>query len=195
MRYSTEYLCQAADAGNREAVEELVLTDDWRDWDSGPAFRFKEWLEIPAEQGDAESMYLLAKCYYQGSHAPKDYYTSEKWALKAKKEGEVRANLVLRDLYSTRNEYMGSIANAVLEEMKEAEAGGRIAMCDVGDRFRNGEGVKVDPENAAKWYLRSRTVSARVALAEMYESGEWSPEIKPNPRKKVNRGHPSRISR
>ena len=56
----------------------------------------------------------------------------------------------------------------------------------MGDRCRFGKGVEMDLEKAIDCFLKSGIESSQRDLQEMYDAGEWTPEVKPNPRKVIS---------
>lgn len=150
-------------------------------------FKMHEWLEVPASNGDPESMYFLARAYLEGGLVPIDYYRSELWAKRADAAGCKDTRYVFPWLYRCFDHSTAeSVEAAVQYDFQHAQSGDRWALHVIGDRYRFGKGVEMDLEKAVECFLRSGDEFSQRDLQEMYDAGEWTPEVKPNPRKVIS---------
>jgi len=59
-----------------------------------------KWLRKAAEQGDAESQYILARMYAKGDGVSQDYTEAAKWCCKAAEQGQPVAQFNLGGMYA-----------------------------------------------------------------------------------------------
>ena len=109
-------------------------------------------LRTAAEQGDAESEYLLGAAYAGGDGVRKDDKEAFGWFMKAALQGHREAQFRLGEMCHFGEGTGRDDAEAVRWWRKAAEQGHPGAECRLGDAYRYGDGVLRDDAEAERWY-------------------------------------------
>jgi TPR repeat protein len=129
--------------------------------------RAKEWYERAAVAGDAGAMNNLGKLYRDGEGVRRDDQQAKEWYEKAAAGGNEWAEYDLCAL-EARERYE-----------KATAAGDAHAMNNLGELYRDGEGVPKDYQKATQWYEKAAAAGCAKAmtnLGRMYEWGQGVPE-------------------
>jgi TPR repeat protein len=126
--------------------------------------------KLAAEQGHAESQYLLSTLYDEGQGIAQDDLQAAYWERKAAEQGHAyaQANLSFR-FYSANN-----FAEAFTWCERAAHSNLAWAQYHLGLMYRKGEGVPQNNTEAAYWYRLAATQSfpeAQQKLADLYYLG------------------------
>jgi hypothetical protein len=136
----------------------------------------------PDEYFSARSSILLERVE---KRLPKDQLTRAKEELAGKKAklADKKANPDRVDWEVTQMSFrMGNYAEALGEAKKLAEQNDPRAIFFLGDIYRRGEGVSVDPAEAAKWFRQGVDQGfpdCMTALANLYHAGQGVPQDHP----------------
>ena len=122
-----------------------------------------DWYEKAANQGLKEAQFTLGKCYENGKGKPKDFDAAVRWWRKAAAQGYSPAKDALVDsgwfkkLDHEGDKYYGEkkYSEAVKYFRLAAEAGYGPSQYSLGKCYENGEGVKQNLKQAAKWYHKA----------------------------------------
>ena len=137
-------------------------------------------LSAIAEAGNAEAQFQLAKRYGYDSNHSKEV----EWYRKATSQGHPAATVELAQMYGVGKGVDKDEKEFLRLLFKGAELGDASAQFFIGRSFRDGERMKKDSVQAAKWFrraaeqesfvtmTRSLLGDARMNLAKMYELGE-----------------------
>ena len=122
---------------------------------------------LAAEQGHAESQYVLSTMYDEGEGVPQDDAQSAHWERKAAEQGHAyaQANLSFR-YYNAEN-----FADAFAWCQRAAYSQLPWAQYNLGLMYRKGEGVAQSNVEAAHWYRLAAAqnfAEAQQKLAELY---------------------------
>jgi TPR repeat protein len=136
--------------------------------EAGAGFR------LAAEQGHAESQYLLSTMYDAGEGLPQDDTQAAYWELKAAEQGHAyaQANLSFR-CYAADN-----FDEAFAWCQRAAHSSLAWAQYNLGLMYRKGEGVPQSNTEAAHWYRLAATQNfpeAQLKLADLYYTGQGVP--------------------
>ena len=138
------------------------------DADGAPALR------TAAEQGDAESEYLLGAAYAGGDGVRKDDKEAFGWFMKAALQGHREAQFRLGEMCHFGEGTGRDDAEAVRWWLKAAEQGHPGAECRLGDAYRYGDGVLRDDAEAERWYRSAAghgSSEAEGILADTHQGG------------------------
>jgi TonB family protein len=156
-----------------------------------------------ANEGDAQSQFLLATIYESGKDTPRNLYIANIWYYEATLQGNVAATYRMGRLYlnegsgliESTSSISGDSADPERERRtlyterervkvgvglirKAAESDHPEAQRDLGYLYDQGKAVEKDPVEAIKWFRRAASnqdvVSQRV-LGIMYRRGEGVP--------------------
>lgn len=109
-----------------------------------------------AEKGDSAAQYELAKIYLSGRAATKESGEGMRWLLKAAEQGNPKAQLDLGYHYAVDDK---NYVDALKWYLKAGEhfddPASLIAAENLGVLYSNGQGVKQDYAEAARWYRKS----------------------------------------
>lgn len=127
-----------------------------------------------AEQGHAESQYVLSTMVDAGQGLPQDDTQSAHWEQKAAEQGHAyaQANLSFR-FYAA-----GKFAEAFAWCLRAAHSHLAWAQYNLGLMYRKGEGVTQSDTEAAYWYRMAATQNfpeAQQKLADLYYFGHGVP--------------------
>ena len=129
---------------------------------------------LAAEQGHAESQYLLSTLYDAGEGAPSDPALAAHWERKAAEQGHAYAQANVSFRYYSAGEFEEAFAwcqRAALNQLAWAQY-------NLGLMYRKGEGVPQSSADAAYWYRLAATqnfAEAQQKLAHLYYVGEGVP--------------------
>ena len=123
-----------------------------------------KWYRKAAEQGNADAMYKLGKCFYNGLGVEEDEEEAVKWFRKAADQGNADAMHKLGFCYLFGRGVKYDKEEAVKWYRKAAEQGNADAMYDLGDCYNCGWGVEEDEEEAVKWYRKAAEHGNLLAL-------------------------------
>lgn len=141
------------------------------------AGRFVESAEsfgLAADEGHAESQYMLSTMYEAGKGVSKDDAKAARWERLAADQGHVyaQANVSFR-CYSAND-----LAGAYEWCQRAADAGLAWAQYNLGLMHQKGEGIMRSDAEAAYWYRSAASqgfVDAQQRLADLYYSGQGIP--------------------
>jgi TPR repeat protein len=141
------------------------------------AGRFQEAAECfrqAADQGHAESQYILSTMYDEGKGVPQDDTQAARWERMAAELGHVyaQANVSFR-CYSA-----GDFAGAFQWCQRAADANLAWAQYNLGLMYQKGEGVAQSEAEAAHWYRLAASqgfLDAQQRLADLYYLGHGMP--------------------
>ena len=128
-------------------------------------------LRTAAEQGDAESEYLLGAAYAGGDGVRKDDKEAFGWFMKAALQGHREAQFRLGEMCHFGEGTGRDDAEAVRWWLKAAEQGHPGAECRLGDACRYGDGTEQDDAEAERWYrlaARHGSSEAQTVLSDAY---------------------------
>jgi TPR repeat protein len=144
-------------------------TEDSKQDDQGPIARLRK----AAEQGEAAAQYHLGVQYANGRGVRKDDLDAARWLRKAADQGHALAQKKLKELVAA-----GRAVEKVEQEIRQlrasAEEGDIQNQAHLGDRYRQGTGVKKDEKEAARWYRKAALnghANAMTCLGVMYADG------------------------
>ncbi len=127
-----------------------------------------------AEQGHAESQYILSTLYDTGEGLPQDNAQSALWERRAAEQGHAHAQANLSFRYYSA----GDFAAAFTWCQRAAHSNLPWAQYNLGLMFRKGEGVPQSDTEAAHWYRRAALQDfpeAQQKLADLYTFGHGVP--------------------
>lgn len=157
---------EAADAASNADYRDAVSR--YREGDfAGAAEKFR----LAAEQGHAESQYMLSTMCDAGEGIAEDPQQAALWERKAAEQGHAYAQANL----SYRRYEEGELAEAFAWCMRAAHSKLAWAQYNVGLMYRKGEGVERSDAEAAYWYRLAAEQSfpeAQQKLAELYSFGQ-----------------------
>jgi len=130
---------------------------------------------IAAEQGHAESQYMLSTMYDAGEGIAKDEAASAYWERKAGEQGHAYAQANLSFRYYAANDFAEAF------EWCQRAAHSKLAWAEynLGLMYRKGEGVEQSDAQAAFWYRLAAAqnfAEAQQKLADMYSFGNGVPQ-------------------
>ena len=112
---------------------------------------------LAAEQGHAESQYLISTMYDSGQGLPKDETQAAYWELKAAEQGHAYAQANLSFRYYAGNNF----AEAFAWCQRAAHSSLAWAQYNLGLMYRKGEGVAQSNTDAAYWYSQAAMQNLR----------------------------------
>jgi uncharacterized protein len=127
-----------------------------------------------AEQGHAESQYVLSTMYDEGEGVPQDGGQAAYWERKAADQGHVYAQANL----SFRSYAVGDYEEAFAWCQRAAQGNLAWAQYNLGLMYRKGEGVAQSNAEAARWYRLAALQEfpeAQQKLADLYYLGQGVP--------------------
>jgi TPR repeat protein len=144
------------------------------DYEAGRFAEAAESLRVAAEQGHAESQYLLSTLYDEGQGVARDEALAAYWERKAADQGHAyaQANLSFR-CYGAED-----FDEAFAWCQRAAESNLAWAQYNLGLMYRKGEGVAQSDVEAAHWYRRAAHqgfAEAQQKLADLYYVGRGVP--------------------
>lgn len=105
------------------------------------------------DPGDAESQFLVAVAYYEGSKSvPKDYKEAVKWFLKAANQDVIGAQLILGNIMAAGQIVPRDENSAAFWYLKAADQGSARAQLKLAQCYISGVGVPRNNVLAAKWF-------------------------------------------
>ena len=111
-----------------------------------------KWFQHAADKGDSEALLSLGMCAYLKSRVTgEDNSKAISMIKKAAELGNAKAQTVLAVFYAETDD----LEKAFEWYLKAAEQGSPDAMCEVGKYYREGYGVKKNPEEGVRWLLKS----------------------------------------
>lgn len=159
----------AAQAGANPSYEQGV-----RDYAAGSAAAAAANFLTAAQQGHAESQYLLSTLYDAGEGVPQDYTAAALWERKAAEQGHAYAQANV----SFRHYQAGEFAEAFQWCQRAAHSQLPWAQYNVGLMYRRGEGTVQSDTEAARWYRLAADqdfAEAEQKLADLYCIGRGVP--------------------
>ena len=114
-----------------------------------------EWYRKAAEQGVAETQFVLGICYYFGNGVQQSYETAVEWLSKAAEQGVADAQSVLGDCYYHGNGVQLSYETAVKWWRMAAEQDNALAQYMLGVCYENGNGVAKSLDKALLFYRKA----------------------------------------
>jgi TPR repeat protein len=144
------------------------------DYNAGSFIEAAAGFQLAAEQGHAESQYILSTMYDAGQGLPQDESQASYWERKAAEQGHAyaQANLSFR-FYAA-----GNFAEAFAWCQRAAYSNLAWAQYNLGLMYRKGEGVSQSNTEAAYWYRLAATQDfpeAQQKLADLYYTGQGVP--------------------
>ncbi len=129
---------------------------------------------LAAEQGHAESQYLLSTMYDAGQGLPKDDTQAAFWERTAAAQGHANAQANLSFRYYAAHDFVEAFAWC----QRAAYSNLAWAQYNLGLMYRKGEGVPQSNTEAAHWYRLAAAQNfpeAQVKLADLYYFGQGVP--------------------
>ena len=168
----------AGDAKNGVAKAQCILGSMYlRGW-GGVAKDYAEgfkWLLKSADQGYAESQYLLGNCYFEGKGVAKDNAEALVWYRKAAEQGHASSQAGLGNCYYAAKNY----TEALVWYRKAAEQGHELAQYTLARFYENGIGTPKDNLEALRWnrVIAAKGVeSSQLYVANCYANGIGAPK-------------------
>ena len=126
---------------------------------------------------DGESMCSLGAACQSGQGVPRDLMAASEWWHRGMAQFDFNSAVHLSNAGKQHPELLrdGDEAAVIDQYEKEALAGLRVAMSNLGVRYRFGRGVKADSVTAAEWYRKAAELGyggAMRALGDMYDAGD-----------------------
>jgi Tfp pilus assembly protein PilF len=109
------------------------------------------WFLKAAQQGNLRSQRLIGFMYYNGEGVVKNNLEAEKWLLKAAAQDSLVSQSVLALLYIEEKEYQ----MAFFWLKKAADKNYDIAQYELGKMYLKGNGMRIDSDEAEKWFKRA----------------------------------------
>ena len=126
-------------------------------------------------QENAESQFKRGLAYAKGNGVTKDYTQALYWFEKAAKQGHVKAQSFLGEIYlNGYGKVTKDYSKAFYWYKKAAEKDYAVAQYNLGVMYANGKGVTQNHEEAVYWYKKAVAkghVRSQYNLAVMYENG------------------------
>jgi TPR repeat protein/ubiquitin-protein ligase len=125
-----------------------------------------------AERGDAEAQCYLGLCYFNGDRVPRNLDLAQKWFRKAAEHEYAPAQRIL--------ELLPHSGESAPQDPVAVDSSGATwwpaadLQFNLGARFERGNGVKRDPSEAVRWYLKAAEQGYALAqhnLGNCYEKG------------------------
>ena len=126
---------------------------------------------LAAEQGHAESQYVLSSMYDAGQGVPQDAEQSAHWERRAAEQGHAYAQANVSFRYYAAGDFTEAFAwcqRAAYSQLPWAQY-------NLGLMYRKGEGVAPSSAEAAHWYRLAATqnfAEAQQKLADLYYTGQ-----------------------
>ncbi|MCR5662318.1 MAG: sel1 repeat family protein [bacterium] len=130
-------------------------------------------LEHKAKNGDAESMYQLGQCYFDGDTVKANYRQAAVWFLKAHDKGNAEGTVGLADCYANGLGGNYSFAEAFKLYSEASDAENVKGLYGVGYCYDFGLGVRADYNKASRSYSAAAeqgSIEAMCGLARLYSS-------------------------
>ena len=176
-----KWLRQAAEKGHAEAQNRLSWFFISNDKSVQGYIKAEKWVRKAADQGHKAAegtlgyildslgdMYLDGKDL-RGKRVPQDYVEAAKWYRKATERGYKRDRAQLQLDYI--QDKVGDKVVEMSTNREAAEQGDAEAQWNLGLSYYNGDGVRQDYEEAAKWYRKAAAqgyAKAKKNLGELY---------------------------
>ena len=142
--------------GRRDATANAASNPYYRqaitDYNAGNFAEAASGFQRAAEQGHAESQYLLSTMYDEGQGLPQDSTQAAFWERKAAEQGHAYAQANLSFRYYATNDF----AEAFAWCQRAAHSNLAWAQYNLGLMYRKGEGVAQHDTEAAYWYRPGR---------------------------------------
>jgi TPR repeat protein len=136
------------------------------------------WCLKAAQQGDADSQFILSILYMQGEGIEKNYEEGFKWCSKASEQGEANSQYLMGGLYREDNDKIIVVSKdnkeAIRWYKKSAENRCEEAQDELGDIYYNGELVEKDYKEAIRWYRKAAeqgNKNSQFRLGYIYKNG------------------------
>ena len=133
-------------------------------------------LQRSAEQGDAESQYLLGGMYRFGKKVPQDYQEAVRWTRMAAEQGYAEAQYHLGSMYESGSGIPQDYQEAVKWYRMAAEQGNSVAQSSLGTMYSRGYGVPQCDQEAAKWFQMAEDQHNQNVLEHNQKVLEWNKE-------------------
>ena len=126
---------------------------------------------------DGSAMCTLGDACQSGQGVPRDLMAASEWWHKGLAQNNFNCAVDLSNVGRQHSEVLRpDDKDRIIEQYKrEAAAGGRVAMYNLGTRYRLGRDVKADSVAAVEWYRKSAECGygqAMLMLGGMYENGD-----------------------
>lgn len=134
-----------------------------------------EWLEVSAEQGNADAQGKLGDMFYCGLGVAENKEEAAKWYYKAAEQGDPDAQCSLGIMYRNGECFAQSDEEALKWFSKAAEKGNANAQFFLGNMYREGQGIDQNLEEAIKWYHKAAEQGdsdSQYNLGYIFENGE-----------------------
>ena len=128
-----------------------------------------------AEQGDAESQFLLGEKYFYGRGVRQDYFQAKEWFFKAAEQGYVQAQYMVGQCYENGYGFRRDWYEAVVWYRKAAEQGDVKSQYLLGEKYFYGRGIVQDFSIAIEWFLKAAEqgyAPAQYMIGHCYEYGD-----------------------
>ena len=126
---------------------------------------------------DGSAMYSLGEACQSGQGCQRDLMAAADWWHRGMAQADFNCAVDLSNAGRQHPEILlpGDMEAVINQYKREADAGGRVAMNNLGVRYRYGRGVKADSAAAAEWYRKAAALgygTSMLRLGEMYETGD-----------------------
>ena len=123
--------------------------------DLKPLPELVQWYQEAAAQGDIESQFLLASCYFYGIGVKKDKAEAVKWFRIVANRGDADAQRRMGDCYYYGEGVDVSEKEALKWYRKAAKNGNDFSQAFLGKCYFFGIGTPVNASEAIKWYIEA----------------------------------------
>lgn len=132
------------------------------------------WSHKTAEQGDAESQFVIGTYYDQGKGVAIDVKLALQWYQRAAESGFPTAQSFLGDIYHRGKRVPQSDKLAFYWYLRAAKQNEPYAQYRVGKAYESGAGVEASAIEAVNWYVKAAEFNglAQDALREMVERNQ-----------------------
>lgn len=151
---------QAMGAGSKKAKHNLAMMFVNRECESGTPEMGARMLRELAEEGDADALYCLGGCYYEGKGVEQDMEKGVAYYKTASEKGCSPATLALGVYY---NNELGDIEKGLEYIRKSADEGFATANYLLSDLYEKGFGVEKDMEKSFAYLKRAAELGDAVS--------------------------------
>lgn len=151
---------QAMEAGDKRAKHNLAMMFVNRECESGTPEMGIQMLRCLAEEGDANALYCLGGCYFEGKGVGQDMEKGVELYKLASERGCAPATYAIGAYYSNQ---LGDAEKGLEYIKKSAEEGFAMANCLLSDVYERGVGVEKDMEKSFAYLKRAAELGDAVS--------------------------------